>query len=80
MGPRYLRVVFYERDSKTLGVSGIVTDDTEAAERTARRLEAGRRVSISITLPVLQLDDVPSVEEIVGRAPKGYRYDPELRW
>lgn len=80
MRPQYLRVVFYERDSKTLGVSEVVTDDTEAAERTAQLLEAGRRVSMSITQPVVHLDDDPSVEEIGGRAPKRYRYDPELRW
>ena len=77
----YFRVVYYDSEKKTCGVSEIVTDDKVVADRTAKLQATGRKVHISTTNPEPDLQNVPSVATVLQKlASMGYSYDPDLCW
>lgn len=78
--PRYMRVIYYDRDQHTCNVSGVITDDTAITNRTCELQESGRNVNISTTKPEIDSGKVPSKEALLKQLPEGYRYDPELSW
>jgi hypothetical protein len=80
MKVRYFRVVFYNRDARTINFSDIVTDDRIVTDRTDELQCAGRNVNISTTNPETDRKKVPSIEALRVKLPEGYTYDPNLRW
>jgi len=78
--PRYFRVYYLDRDAQTFSISDVISDDTDITNQTVHLQESGRNVNICTTEPKLYVDDVPSVEELVGDAPDGYTLDPQLKW
>lgn len=78
--PRYMRVIYYDRDELTCNVSGVITDDTAITNRTCELQESGRNVNISNTTPEIDCSKVPSKESLLKELPEGYQYDPGLFW
>lgn len=78
--PRYLRVIYYDRDKLTCNVSEIISDDRAVNNRTCELQEAGRNVNISTTKPEMDSSKVPSIAFQLEQLPSGYRHDPDLSW
>ena len=79
--PIYFRIIFYDDDARTCGISGIISDDTEVIKRTCALQKAEKNVRIQTAgNPVKDIDMVPSVTELTTRLPEGYSYDPQLKW
>jgi len=78
--PRYLRVIYYDDDNKTFGVSGITTSEDSVLDRTEQLREQGRNVRFSTTEPLQDISKVPSVEQIIAETALGYTYDSSLYW
>lgn len=77
---RYFRVIYYDRDAKTCGISDIISDDAVVETRTTALRSGGREVNISTTTPETDISQVPSIEQVSRRLPEGYRHDPLLSW
>lgn len=78
--PRYFLLAYYDDDAKTFNVTGPVTTDRIAGERTIELQKSGRKVRISTTTPEIDVKKVPSPESCIHSGPSGYRYDPDLSW
>lgn len=79
--PRYMRIVYYDRDAKTANVSReIITNDTEVTHRTSELQRGGRDVYVSVTESVRDIDDVPPVSRVLSQLPAGFTHDPGLSW
>jgi len=78
---KFFRVIYYDDDKKTLGVSmDPISDDTAINNRTRDFQSSGQNIRISTTEPVSNYSDVPSIDEIIENMPIGYNYDSSLSW
>lgn len=78
--PCYFRVRYFDHDSRRVGISGIISDDTEVGKRTVELIDAGRNVNILTTNREQDIERVPSIQSLKSNLPKGYAYDPSLKW
>lgn len=78
--PRYLRVIYLDRDQKTGNVSEVICDDTAVTNRTCKLQKAGRHINITTTKPQVVRNNVPSIESLLQDLPDGYKHDPKLSW
>jgi hypothetical protein len=79
--PRYMRVIYFDRDGRTANVStAIITDDTDVNRRTVELQQTGRNVNVQTTEPVRDPQLVPSLDAVLAQLPAGYTRDPNLSW
>lgn len=78
--PRYLRVIYYDRDARTCNASRILTNDLPASARTCKLQRTDRNVNLSSTEPQKDRRKVPSIQSLMSKLPAGYRHDPTLSW
>jgi hypothetical protein len=79
--PRYMRIIYFDRDARTANVSSeIITNDTEVNHRTSELQRGGRSVYVQTTEPVRDVNDVPPVNRVLAQLPAGFSHDPGLSW
>lgn len=80
---KFFRVVYYDRDNRTFGISEIVNDDTAISDRTVALREQGRDVNVSTTDVCNNACNVKTVERLANEillSLMDYTYNPNLRW
>ena len=78
--PRHYLLVFIDDEFRTFNITGPVFDDDDCDGRTCDFRATGRKVKIwvlDVQLPTLERIHP---ENYLHRVPKGYRFDPYLRW
>jgi hypothetical protein len=79
--PRYFLLAYYDDDTKTFNVTGPIIDDTVVTERTVELQKSGRNVRISTASNIeTDINKVPNPRECIHLGPRGYKYDPNLKW
>lgn len=80
----FFRIIFYDDDKKTFGVSDIISNDDPINHRTCEMQKKGRHVRVSTgTVLAKKPDLVPSIQSVVKICESehlGYRFDPQLGW
>jgi hypothetical protein len=79
--PRYFLLAYYDDDAKTFNVTGPITDDTAVTNRTVELQKSGRNVRISTASNLeTEVSKVPDPKDRIHLGPRGYKYDPNLKW
>lgn len=79
--PRYFLLAYYDDDAKTFNITGPITDDRPARERTFELQKSGRNVRMSTASNrETDINKVPIPKDCIHLGPRGYKYDPNLIW